>query len=198
MWACGHVMKKGSLFIYCNILLKAYTVSDPVYVTLVFSSLGYDAQEITVNSTASSIDVALVGGVALDEVVITGLGTSIKRSNLANAVSTVSAEELVGNTAQPTVDGALYGKLTGVNIVSSSGAPGGGFALRLRGISSINGNNQPLFIIDGTPVGHDFLSAKNAVKPQEIESVEVRTGPDSAIYGMQGANGVIVIRTHSF
>jgi len=109
---------------------------------------------------------------ALDEVVVTGLGSSIKRANLANAVSTVSAEELVGKTSQTTVDGALYGKVTGVNITSSSGAPGGGFALRLRGISSINGNNQPLFIVDGV-----YISSA------------------AAIYGTRANAGVVIITT---
>lgn len=184
-------------------------------VTLEFSSLGYESKDVEVTSTAQPTNVSLVGGVALDEVVVTGLGTSIKRSNLANAVSTVSAQELVGNTTQPTVDGALYGKLTGVNIVSSSGAPGGGFALRLRGISSINGNNQPLFIIDGVyvnnveiPSGLRFASGANRgneenssnriadLDPNDIENIEVLKGASAAaIYGTRANAGVVIITT---
>ncbi len=117
---------------------------DSFPATLVFSSLGYETRELTVEGP-TTLNVAMAeSATGLDEVIVTGLGTSIKRSNLANAVATVSNDELVGTTAQSTLDGALYGKLTGVNITSSSGAPGGGFALRLRGISSINANNQPL------------------------------------------------------
>ncbi|MBT8324102.1 MAG: carboxypeptidase-like regulatory domain-containing protein, partial [Bacteroidia bacterium] len=124
---------------------------------LVFSYLGYETMELTVNS-ATTLNVALKeSATALDEVVITGLGTSIKRANSANAIATVSSEELTGRTAQSTLDGALYGKVTGVNITASSGAPGGGFALRLRGISSINGNNQPLYIVDGVYVNNNEI-----------------------------------------
>ena len=151
----------------------------------------------------------------LDEVVITGLGTSVKRRNLANAVATVSNEELVGKTNQSTIDGALYGKIPGVNITSSSGAPGGGFALRLRGISSINGNNQPLFILDGVylnnneiPSGLRFASGANRgneenppnriadIDPNDIENIEVLKGASAAaIYGTRANAGVIIITT---
>ena len=115
---------------------------------LVFSFIGYATQTLEASSQQMLINL-LPDATQLDEIVITGLGSSVKRSNLANAVATVSTEELVGKTNQSTIDGALYGKVTGVNITASSGAPGGGFALRLRGISSINGNNQPLYIVDG-------------------------------------------------
>ncbi len=183
--------------------------------TLQFSSLGYATKEIEV-SGASTIEVSLEeSATGLEEVVVTGLGTSIKRSNLANAVATVSSEELVGTTAQATLDGALYGKLTGVNITSSSGAPGGGVALRLRGISSINGNNQPLYIVDGVylnnaeiPSGLRFASGANRgneensgnriadIDPNDIETIEVLKGASAAaIYGTRANAGVVIITT---
>lgn len=183
--------------------------------TLVFSSLGYETQEIRVTG-ARTLNVSLgESATGLDEVVVTGLGTNIKRSNLANAVSTVSSQELVGTTAQTTLDGALYGKLTGVNITSSSGAPGGGFALRLRGISSINGNNQPLYIVDGVyvnnaeiPSGLRFASGANRgneenssnriadIDPNDIENIEVLKGASAAaIYGTRANAGVVIITT---
>ena len=115
---------------------------------IIFSFIGYSSQTISADGQTMSVNLS-PDTTQLDEIVITGLGSSVKRSNLANAVATVSTEELVGKTNQSTIDGALYGKVTGVNITASSGAPGGGFALRLRGISSINGNNQPLYIVDG-------------------------------------------------
>ena len=90
----------------------------------------------------------------LEEIVVTGLATSIKRSNLANNISTVNAQAITGTTTQSTLDGALYGKLTGVNINAAGGAPGGQTAMRLRGISSLSGNNQPLFIIDGVYISN--------------------------------------------
>ena len=183
--------------------------------TLVFSALGYETKEIRVTG-ATTLNVSLgESATGLDEVIVTGLGTTIKRSNLANAVSTVSSQELVGTTAQTTLDGALYGKLTGVNITSSSGAPGGGFALRLRGISSINGNNQPLYIVDGVyvnnaeiPSGLRFASGANRgneenasnriadIDPNDIQNIEVLKGASAAaIYGTRANAGVVIITT---
>jgi TonB-linked SusC/RagA family outer membrane protein len=183
--------------------------------TIVFSSLGYQTKEVEVEGP-TTLNIALgESATGLDEVVVTGLGTSIKRSNLANAVATVSSEELVGTTAQTTLDGALYGKLTGVNITSSSGAPGGGFALRLRGISSINGNNQPLYIVDGVyvnnseiPSGLRFASGANRgneensanriadLDPNDIQNIEVLKGASAAaIYGTRANAGVVIITT---
>lgn len=183
--------------------------------TLVFSSLGFETREIQLTE-ATTLDVVLTeSATGLDEVVITGLATSVKRENLANAISTVSSQELVGTTSQSTVDGALYGKVPGVNITSSSGAPGGGFALRLRGVSSINGNNQPLIIVDGVyynnveiPSGLRFASGANRgneenssnrladLDPNDIQNVEVLKGSSAAaIYGQRGNAGVIIITT---
>ena len=182
---------------------------------LVFSALGYSPKEIQVTG-AATLDVNLEESVTgLDEVVVTGLASSVKRENLANAVATVSSEELVGTTGQSTVDGALYGKVPGVNITSSSGAPGGGFALRLRGVSSINGNNQPLIIVDGVyynnvevPSGLRFASGANAgneenssnrladLDPNDIQNMEILKGSSAAaIYGQRGNAGVILITT---
>ncbi len=193
-----------------------YTITvDSFPVTLVFSSLGYATKLITV-SDAATLNMTLAESVTgLDEVVVTGLASSVKRENLANAVATVSAEELVGTTGQTTVDGALYGKVPGLNITSSSGAPGGGFALRLRGISSINGNNQPLIIVDGVyynnveiPSGLRFASGANRgneensgnrladLDPNDIQNIEILKGSSAAaIYGQRGGAGVILITT---
>jgi len=105
-----------------------YSLIAPSGSVLLFSFIGYLTQEFDITSM-TTIDVTLEEDITnLEEIVITGLASSIKRSNLANAVGTISAEELVGSTGQPTLDGALYGKLTGVNIVASSGAPGGGYS----------------------------------------------------------------------
>ena len=183
--------------------------------TLVFSFIGYSplevpveqARELTIEMTEDAMD--------LDEVVVTGLASSVKRSNLANAVSTIDAEELTGVTSQPTLDGAIYGKLTGANIVSTSGAPGGGIAMRLRGVSSIVGNNQPLYIIDGVyisnaeiPSGLRAASGANAANeenssnrladldPNDIESIDILKGASAAaIYGTRANAGVVIINT---
>ncbi|MEH0154757.1 SusC/RagA family TonB-linked outer membrane protein [Limibacter armeniacum] len=182
---------------------------------LVFKFVGYKIQTQTVGPN-NSFDISLEEDVtSLDEVVVSGLASSIKRSNLANAVGTVDAAQLAGTTSQPTMDGALYGKITGVNITASSGAPGGGMGIRLRGVSSIKGNNQPLFIIDGIylnnaeiPSGLRFASGANRgneensanriadLDPTDIESIEVLKGASAAaIYGTRANAGVIIITT---
>ncbi|MBQ0740706.1 hypothetical protein J9332_41165, partial [Aquimarina celericrescens] len=86
---------------------------------------------------------------SLEEVVVTGLATSVKRSNAANAVASISSEDLAGLTPPQTLDGALAGKFAGALITKSSGAPGGGISVKLRGVTSVNGNSQPLYIVDG-------------------------------------------------
>ncbi|MCI5081155.1 MAG: SusC/RagA family TonB-linked outer membrane protein [Saprospiraceae bacterium] len=181
-----------------------------------FSYTGFSAQAVEVSPTNNRVDIILKEDIAnLEEVVVTGLASSIKRSNLANAVSTISSNQLTGVTTQQTVDGALYGKLTGVNIVSSNGAPGGGIAIRLRGISSLSGNNQPLIIVDGVyitnaeiPSGARFASGANSgseegasnrladLNPADIENIEVLKGASAAaIYGTRANAGVIIITT---
>ena len=181
-----------------------------------FSYTGFAPQVVAVNRDIGPLNITLEEDVAnLEQVVVTGLASTVKRSNLANAVSVVSGEELSGITSQQTVDGALYGKLTGVNITQTSGAPGGGYAVRLRGISSLSGNNQPLFIVDGIYISNVELpsgsrnasgandateeSASNRIadlNPDDIESIEVLKGASAAaIYGTRANAGVVIITT---
>lgn len=184
--------------------------------SLLFSYTGFKSKVVEVTSSNRNASVTLEEDIAnLEEIVVTGLASGIKRSNLANAVATVSGKELTEVTTQQTVDGALYGKLPGVNIVQSNGAPGGGIALRLRGVSSLSGNNQPLFIIDGVyitnaeiPSGLRFASGANSgseegasnrladLNPEDIESIEVLKGASAAaIYGTRANAGVVIITT---
>ncbi|CAH1001617.1 TonB-dependent receptor SusC [Neolewinella maritima] len=180
------------------------------------SYTGFAPQVVEVTRDIGPLQITLEEDVAnLEQVVVTGLASTIKRSNLANAVSVVSGEDLTGVTTQQTVDGALYGKMTGVNITQTSGAPGGGYAVRLRGVSSLSGNNQPLFIVDGIyisnveiPSGSRFASGANAaneesssnrvadLNPDDIESIEVLKGASAAaIYGTRANAGVVIITT---
>jgi TonB-linked SusC/RagA family outer membrane protein len=194
------------------------TVND-LPVMLVFSSLGYDAKEVAVSSSVEPVNVSLTGGVALDEVVVTGLATSIKRTNSANAVSSISAQELVGVTPPQTLDAALYGKFTGAVVSANSGAPGGGLSIKLRGVTSVNGNSQPLYIIDGVYVDNSSIpSGLNAVSgaaaggsasnqdnpsnriadidPNDIANIEILKGASAAaIYGSRASAGVVIITT---
>lgn len=199
-----------------------YSVSvpkDPS--TLEFSYVGYASQDVVVTAANSTADVQLGESANnLDEVVVTGLATSIKRSNLANSVAQISGEELTGTTVQSTMDGALYGKFKGAEIRSNSGAPGGGMSVRLRGVTSLFGDQQPLYIVDGVYIDNSSISsgvnivtaaagggntstnqddASNRVAdidPEDIETIEILKGASAAaIYGNRAAGGVVIITT---
>jgi TonB-linked SusC/RagA family outer membrane protein len=186
-------------------------------VKLVISFVGYISQTVDA-SNDMTISLA-VDNTNLSEVVVTGLATSVKRSNLANAVASVSGKDLVGTTVQSTVDGALYGKFTGANISANSGAPGGGISVKLRGITSLVANSQPLFIVDGVYYDNSSINAglnvvsraagqgsvlfqddpSNRVAdldPQDIDRIEILKGASAAaIYGSRAAGGVVIITT---
>ena len=119
---------------------------------LIVTYVGYLTQTADAkNSKAISL---VIDNTSMSEVVVTGLATSIKRSNSANAVGIISAKQLTGNTRPQTLDGAMQGKITGAQISANSGAPGGGFSVRLRGISSINLSSEPLYIVDGVYISN--------------------------------------------
>lgn len=188
---------------------------------LVFSYLGFATKEMAVSSASSINNVTLEESInALDEVVISGLASNVTRSNLANAVESIGSAELTGVTSQPTMEGALYGKLKGAEIRSNSGAPGGGMSLKLRGVTSIFGSQQPLYIVDGIFVDNSTISlgtnivsaaagggntatnqddASNRIADlvtEDIESIEVLKGASaSGIYGSRAAAGVVIITT---
>ncbi|MBK6265677.1 SusC/RagA family TonB-linked outer membrane protein [Marivirga sp. S37H4] len=211
------VVKKGSTSGVTTDLDGKFKLDISKPEILVVSFIGFAEKEVAVNpDTSGEITISLEEDITrLNEVVVSGLATSVKRSNLGNAVATVSSEELTGITNQPTLDNALYGKVTGVNITSSSGAPGGGIAMRLRGVTSITGNNQPLFIIDGVYVSNDEIpsglrnasgansgneeNASNRIAdlaPSDIENIEILKGPSAAaIYGSRANAGVVIITT---
>ncbi len=156
---------------------------------LVFSSVGYETQTATVGDR-SVIDIVLVPDVtALQEVVVTGYTTQSRR-NVSGAISSVEPEEIqempVSNMSQ-----ALQGRAPGVN-VTYSGEPGGGIQLRIRGFGTIN-NNNPLYILDGTPVSAGDIQALN---PNDVESIQIlKDASTASIYGARAANGVVIITT---
>jgi TonB-linked SusC/RagA family outer membrane protein len=195
-----------------------YELSVPAGSTIVFTSIGFASQEVAA-SEAGNISMR-TDVTNLDEVVVTGLASSVKRSNLANAVTTVSGDQLSGTTKAQSVDQALFGKIPGANIKISSGAPGGGTSVQLRGLSTIsNGNSQPLYIIDGVYVNNNSISTGisalnqagtgtgqglqddisnrlSDINPDDIASIEVLKGPSAAaIYGTRANAGVIIINT---
>ncbi len=185
--------------------------------TLRISYIGYVTQNVEVSAANNEIQVALKPDIAnLDELVVTGLVSSVKRSNLANAVASINAEDIAGQNDPQTLDNALYGEIPGVNIISQSGAPGGGFNVQLRGVSTLGaGSSQPLYIIDGVYVNNSNITTGRSlvsqaggtsqddvanrladINPDDIESVEVLKGASAAaIYGQRANAGVIIITT---
>jgi TonB-dependent SusC/RagA subfamily outer membrane receptor len=178
--------------------------------TLVFSFIGMQTQEITI-AGQTTIDVSMVDeAIAMDEVVVTALGISREKKSLGYASQDVDAEELTAaNNASPI--SALAGKVAGVQISGSNFA--GSQNVLIRGASSLTGNNQPLYVVDGVPLdnqnfnstetqdgggGVDFGSMVNDLNSYDVASVNVLKGSAaSALYGSRGQNGVMMITTKS-
>lgn len=168
-----------------------YSISVPEGSTqLKFTYIGYSDQIIDLG-TSNVVNVTLLEGITTNEVVVVGYGTQT-RKEVTSAVASVKAEDfnqgMVNNPAQ-----LLQGKVAGLTIARPGGDVNGGFSIRLRGLSTIGANTQPLIIIDGIPG-----AALNSIDPQDIESIDVlKDGSASAIYGTRGSSGVILITTKS-
>lgn len=177
--------------------------------SLVFSYIGYKKQ-IVIIGAENTINVTLVTDISqLDEVVIVGYGTQSRR-DVTGAITTINTET-IERTANATIEQALNGKIAGVNILSSDGAPGSGIRVRIRGGTSINANNEPLYVIDGMPIEVDYSVSDGPAEvegpstsplanldPNSIASINVlKDASAAAIYGARGANGVVIITTKS-
>ncbi|WP_254563016.1 SusC/RagA family TonB-linked outer membrane protein [Dyadobacter diqingensis] len=165
---------------------------------LVFSFVGYKTQEILVGASSKLTVNLLPDENSLDEVVVVGYG-SVKKSDLTGAVGTVKAEALQERPAASLNQG-LSGRVTGVNVSSNSGRPGGRANIRIRGASSISVSNNPLYVIDGVILNSVDLQNGSTpidyINPNDIASIEVlKDASSTAIYGARGANGVILITT---
>ena len=155
---------------------------------LEINSLGYETALVTLTSAESYTVVLKEDTQMLEGTVVVGYGT-MKRRDLTGAVSHVKTEEL---TAYPVTDPvyALQGRVPGVVISQNTGSPEGDYSIRIRGVNSIKGSNDPLYIIDGIP------SSTSAINTYDIESLEVlKDASATAIYGSRGANGVVLITT---
>ncbi|HEV8285904.1 MAG TPA: TonB-dependent receptor [Chitinophagaceae bacterium] len=166
---------------------------------LVITMVGYVKKEVTVGKS-NSIQVKLSESIStLDDVVVIGYGR-VKRKDVTGSISSVTGEEL-RRSLPTTIDQALQGKVAGIMVQQVSGQPGGGVAIQVRGVSSITGNNSPLYVIDGViipPPGDPGSGSNplNTINPSEIESIDVlKDASATAIYGSQATNGVIVITT---
>jgi TonB-linked SusC/RagA family outer membrane protein len=204
------VVVKGTTTGVSTDVSGGYTISAPADATLVFSFLGLTTLEEAV-AGRGRIDVTLSeSSTGIDEVVVVGYGT-MKRSDLTGSVSSVSSATLQ-TSIMPSVDQMLSGKLAGVQVTQNTGAPGGATSIRIRGASSINNSNEPLYIVDGmrfqgsaSYAGFDWQGGTNGqtatnplalISPNDIESIDVlKDASAAAIYGAAGANGVIIITT---
>ena len=166
--------------------------------TLVFTYVGMQPQEFTLG-TSDVVNASLVSSSnALTDVVVTGYGRS-RRANLTTAQTSVGAKE-IEKTVNTTIEQAIQGRAAGVYITQNSGQPGGGISVAIRGISSISGNTEPLYVIDGVQLqGGGTTNSSNplsALNPSDIEDVQILQGPSAtAIYGARGTNGVLLITT---
>jgi iron complex outermembrane receptor protein len=186
-----------------------YQISVPGNATLTFSAIGYETKDVAVGSK-SVIDVVLSEDIkALEEVVVVGYGT-VKKKDATGAVSALGSKDFQkGIVSSP--EQLMQGRVAGVQITQSSGEPGGGINVRIRGTSSVLGGNNPLFVVDGVPLSGDNTSsggdnqgvgrqpAKNPLNflnPDDIASMDIlKDASATAIYGSRGANGVVLITT---
>lgn len=182
---------------------------------LIISYVGYQPQEVNIKGL-SVVEVALAeSATALNEVVVVGYGTQ-KKSDLTGSVASLSSEEL---NSQPitSLEQGLQGRIPGMLVTNNSSAPGGGISIKIRGVTSILNGSEPLYVIDGFPVtgqsqfatsagrgfdsstGTDYTVNQNplaTLNPADIESIEVlKDASAAAIYGVRGANGVVLITT---
>lgn len=173
--------------------------------SLVFSFIGYERQVVPIDNR-SNIDVYLAPSVEqLDDVVVTALGITREERSIGYSTQKVEGENLTFTNEQ-NVLGSLSGKVAGVQVVGASGASMGGTAkIKIRGVNSIGAGDQPLIVVDGTPIsnanysgstGRDYGNLGQDINPDDIESVNVLKGPAaSALYGIRGQYGVILITT---
>ncbi|RUT72722.1 carboxypeptidase-like regulatory domain-containing protein, partial [Ancylomarina longa] len=176
--------------------------------TLVFSFVGMTTQEVEI--TSATLNVVMESEtIGMDEVVVTAIGIKRSEKSLGYAATSVKGDDITKAAPTNALEG-IQGKVAGVSISSASGSPGASSKVILRGYSSITGSNQPLYVVDGTPVDNrrqgensstrstDFGNNANDINPDNIESVTILKGASAtALYGSRAANGVIMITTKS-
>lgn len=166
-----------------------FSFAAPAKSLLVVSYIGYKPQELVADATKSMRIVLREDSEVLEEVVVVGYGT-VKRKDVTTSVATVSTEDL---DQRPLISAAsaIQGKAAGVNVIQPNGEPGAGMVVRVRGNSSINASNDPLYVVDGVP-----MSEINFLSPNDIESMQIlKDASSAAIYGSRASNGVVLITT---
>lgn len=176
-----------------------YTIKANVGDVLVYTFVGFNAEERTVTAGVTQMNVAMSASViGMDEVVVIGYG-SVKKSDLSGSVVAIKAEEM-NRGAVTSAEQLLQGKVAGLFVQPGNGAPGSGSSIRIRGGASLNASNDPLIVIDGVPVSKDAApgasNALSTINPNDIETYTVlKDASATAIYGSRASNGVIIITT---
>lgn len=200
-FAAVHV--KGTMIGTVTDINGNYSIKAKKDAVLIFSSIGYKTMEIVSNGS-NVVDCALQpDATLLEDVVVVAYG-SAKREAVTGSVSSMQGEKLSGAPVT-SVDKALSGKLAGVQVTAATGQPGAASQIRIRGTSSINASNAPLWVVDGIPVisggTSEMTNTSNGIatiNPNDIESITVlKDAAAAAVYGSRAANGVILITTKS-
>ena len=203
----ANILQKGTANGVITDLDGRFAIDCPVGTSLTISFIGYLSQNV---KAASDMRIILKeDSQTLDEVVVVGYGF-VKKSDLPGSVAQVKSEELL-KSSPVSLEKGLQGRLTGVNVVSNDGAPGGGISIQIRGTNSFQGSTEPLYVIDGVPISDsnddtinfdssspNYSNALSSLNPNDIASIEIlKDASATAIYGSRGANGVVLITTKS-
>lgn len=188
-----------------------FSISVPAGSVLVFTAVGFNEKEVTVTESTNNLQVQLLSkSSTLNQVVVVGYG-SVKKKDLTGSVSSLNTKDF-NKGVNASVSQLIAGRAAGVTITQTSSEPGGGLSVRIRGASSVNAGNDPLYVIDGLPIdngspisggagrgfpgGSQARNPLNSLNPNDVESVEIlKDASAAAIYGSRGANGVVLITT---
>src|SRR5690606_15593572 len=167
-----------------------FSIRVPSEATLVFSALGFSTREISVKGQTHLHVILNEDADQLDEVMVVAYGSQTKKS-LVGSISSLDSKD-IEKQQLTSVTEALQGTTPGVTVITSGGQPGSSPTIRIRGISSINADAGPLYVVDGVP----FNGNLNSITPDQIESMNVlKDASSTALYGARGANGVILMTT---
>jgi TonB-linked SusC/RagA family outer membrane protein len=195
------VQVKGTTIITATVADGSFQLTVPGNdaVTLVFSSVGFETTELVTSGNEIPDMLLKESTKSLEDVVVVGYGTQ-RKTELTGAVSSLRGDKIKEFPAV-SMEQTIQGRMAGVQVQQTSGQPGAGISVRIRGVSSIAGGNEPLYVIDGMPQFNDDVRNANGLatlNPSDIESIEVlKDASATAIYGSRGANGVVMITTKS-
>jgi TonB-linked SusC/RagA family outer membrane protein len=176
-----------------------FSLRTTVGSTLTFSFVGFTAKDVVVNGPTTSLNVVLTDSPqGLNEVVVVGYGTQ-RREDVTGSIASVTEKE-IKTTPVTGIDQAMQGRAAGVQVSQNNGAPGGGVSIRVRGVGTVTGSAEPLYVVDGIPFYSDADGSNgnllNTINPADIASIDIlKDASATAIYGSRGANGVVIITT---